>query len=69
MDMLAFSQLSIIIPTFNEERRIEKTLLQVQACAPNAEIIVVEGRSNDKTVAIASKHARVIAATLAHQVL
>ncbi len=56
------SQLSIIIPTFNEEAWIEKTLLYVKACAPDAEILVVDGKSIDKTVAIASKHARVISA-------
>jgi len=53
-------QLSIIIPTFNEEACIEKTLLGVQACAPDAEILVVDGESTDHTMTIASKHARVI---------
>ncbi|GAC1557410.1 MAG: TIGR04283 family arsenosugar biosynthesis glycosyltransferase [Ktedonobacteraceae bacterium] len=55
-------QLSIIIPTFNEEACIEHTLLRTQACAPDAEILVVDGTSTDKTIAIASKHARVICA-------
>ncbi len=54
--------LSIIIPTFNEEAWIERTLLHTQACKPDAEILVVDGESTDKTVAIASKHARVISA-------
>ncbi len=56
------SQLSIIIPTFNEEAWIEKTLLCVQTCAPNAEILAVDGKSTDRTVAIASQHVRVISA-------
>ena len=56
------SHLSIIIPTFNEETWIEKTLVSVQACAPDADILVVDGQSTDKTVAIASKYARVISA-------
>ncbi len=55
-------QLSIIIPTFNEEACIEKTLLQTQACISDAEILVVDGQSTDKTVAIARKHVRVISA-------
>ncbi len=55
-------QLSIIIPTFNEEACIEKTLLGVHERAPDAEILVVDGESTDKTVAIASKHGRVISA-------
>ena len=56
------SQLSIIIPTFNEEAKIEKTLVYVQAHAPDAEVLVVDGQSTDKTVAIASQHVRVISA-------
>ncbi len=53
-------QLSIIIPTFNEEACIEKTLLRIQECAPDAEILVVDGESTDKTVAVSSQHVRVI---------
>lgn len=60
--MLPLSQLSIIIPTLNEEQWIEKTLLCVQKCAPDAEILVVDGGSSDTTVAIANKHARVLTA-------
>ncbi len=56
------SQLSIIIPTFNEETCIERTLLCVQESAPDAEILVVDGGSSDKTVAIASKYVRVLPA-------
>ena len=54
------SQLSIIIPTFNEERGVEHTLVSVQVCAPNAEILVVDGGSTDETVALASRYAHVI---------
>src|SRR5947209_4363424 len=55
-------QLSIIIPTFNEEKCIESTLLTVKECAPDAEILVVDGGSSDTTVVRASKHTRVISA-------
>ncbi len=55
-------RISIIIPTFNEETCIEQTLLQVNNCVPTAEILVVDGGSSDKTVALASKYARVISA-------
>ncbi len=54
------SHLSIIIPTLNEEKWIEQTLLAVKACAPEAEILVVDGGSTDTTVARASKHTCVI---------
>lgn len=53
-------QLSIIIPTLNEEKLIERTLIAVQENAPHAEILVVDGGSSDGTVARASNYARVI---------
>ncbi len=53
-------QLSIIIPTLNEEKYIERTLLAVKKHVPDAEIIVVDGGSNDATIAQASQYARVI---------
>ena len=56
------AQLSIIIPTFNEEKCIERTLLKVKECAPDAEILVVDGDSSDTTVIRASKYTRVISA-------
>ncbi len=54
--------LSIIIPTFNEEKCIESTLLHVKACAPDAEILVVDGGSHDQTLMLAGKHTHVITA-------
>ena len=56
------SQLSIIIPTLSEEKWIERTLLTVKGCAPNAEILVVDGGSSDTTVVRAGKYTRVISA-------
>ncbi len=54
------THLSVIIPTFNEEKCIEHTLMLVKKYAPDAEIIVVDGDSSDATVITASKHVRVI---------
>ena len=51
------TQLSIIIPTLNEEKLIERTLLTVKEAAPDAEVIVVDGGSSDATIARASQHA------------
>lgn len=53
-------QLSIIIPTLNEAKRIERTLLALKELLPDAEIVVVDGGSNDATVTYASKYVRVI---------
>jgi rSAM/selenodomain-associated transferase 2 len=46
--------ISIIIPTLNEAKNIEKTLLNFQN-KPDIEIIVVDGGSQDKTVKIVQK--------------
>ncbi len=56
------AQLSIIIPTFNEEKLIECTLLAVKERAPGAEVIVVDGESSDDTIVRASQYVHVITA-------
>lgn len=55
-------RLSIIIPTFNEAKLIERTLQGIKERAGNAEILVVDGESTDGTAALASKYTRVISA-------
>lgn len=55
-------KLSIIIPTLNEEACLEDTLKHIST-ADGVEVIVVDGGSTDKTVAIAQRGAdRVISA-------
>jgi glycosyltransferase involved in cell wall biosynthesis len=41
---------SIIIPTFNEAKLIERTLLRLKERAGDAEILVVDGESTDDKV-------------------
>ncbi|MBD3197309.1 MAG: glycosyltransferase [Candidatus Lokiarchaeota archaeon] len=52
--------ISVIIPTYNEEKRIEKTLISVrnQNCKIPYEIIVVDGQSSDNTVEISEQYAK-----------
>ena len=50
--MTNFAKISIIIPVLNEANTIKTALAIVQA-ASNVEVIVVDGGSEDKTVAIA----------------
>jgi rSAM/selenodomain-associated transferase 2 len=53
--------ISIIIPTYNEERSIQKTLEAIALLHRNFEVIVVDGGSDDQTTAIAERNgARVI---------
>jgi len=52
--------ISVIIPTYNEEKNIERSLLQFQNQTigrNNIELIVVDGNSKDKTREIARKFA------------
>ncbi len=52
--------LSVVIPTYNEEKNIEnclKSLLNQTLPRDKYEIIVVDGQSTDKTVKIAKKYA------------
>jgi rSAM/selenodomain-associated transferase 2 len=47
-------KLSVIVPMLNEESTIARTLTAIRRGAPGAELIVVDGGSNDLSVAIAS---------------
>lgn len=49
--------ISIVIPTLNEEKIIEKTLKSLREMVGDFEIIVSDGKSTDKTVEIAKKYA------------
>ena len=53
---------SFIVPALNEEKCIEKTLksLKAQKTKLKYETIVVDGKSKDRTVAIAKKYARIV---------
>ncbi|BAY66874.1 hypothetical protein NIES22_70180 (plasmid) [Calothrix brevissima NIES-22] len=50
------SQVSIVIPTLNEAASLERTLRQLTLLNPSVkEVIVVDGGSEDETVAIAKQ--------------
>jgi glycosyltransferase involved in cell wall biosynthesis len=55
--MMEKSMVSVVIPTLNSEKTIEKCLKSVKTQTyPSIEIIVVDGGSNDKTPEIANKY-------------
>lgn len=57
-------KVSIVIPAYNEEENIEKTLKSLlNQTYKNFEIIVVDNNSKDKTKEIASKYANIITET------
>ncbi len=57
--------LSVIIPTLNEERHIASTMARVGEQFPNAEIIVADGGSTDSTVTIADSLGATVVTTSA----
>jgi rSAM/selenodomain-associated transferase 2 len=53
-------RVSIIVPTLNEEGLIEGFLRHLRACFPEAEVVVSDGGSRDRTAAIAEAAASVV---------
>ena len=50
------ASVSAVIPTLNEEKLIERTLLALKEYAPGAEIVVVDGGSTDATYSLYYHH-------------
>lgn len=56
---LPMSRVSIIIPTLNEVNYLERTLRQLVVLNPSPwEVIIVDGQSEDETIAIAQRYAQ-----------
>lgn len=53
------AMISIIIPVLNEEKALPETLSNVLSQSDNAQIIIVDGGSNDRTQMIARENTRV----------
>jgi rSAM/selenodomain-associated transferase 2 len=49
--------ISVIIPTLNEQERIGRCLEHLTGVLPGSEILVVDGGSDDRTLAVASTYA------------
>jgi len=58
-ERLPYERLSVVIPAFNEAEAIGKTLEQILAATPGAEILVVDDFSRDRTCEIATAFAGV----------
>lgn len=57
--------LSIIMPMLNEAQALPVTLSALQRCAPDAELILVDGGSVDDSVVIAEQHGLIVLNTAA----
>ncbi len=55
-------KVSVVVPTFNEEKYIENALASItaQKGAPKYELIIADGKSSDNTVKIARKYADIV---------
>jgi len=62
-----FGNASVVIPTLNEEKNIGNTLRSLRKMLPGAQLIVADGGSSDKTVAIAQKLADKVCLENAHK--
>ena len=61
--MLATSRISVIVPAYNEEYRIEECLVSiVESSIPRAsiELIVVDNASTDSTATVAAQYADLV---------
>ena len=58
-------KLSVIVPMLNEASAIARTLEAIRTGAPRAEIIVVDGGSNDGSVEIARPRCDLVVELLA----
>lgn len=57
------TEISVVIPTLDEEEALEQTLVRLRAVLPpDGEIVVADGGSRDRTVAIAARFGRVLSA-------
>ena len=55
------SKVSIITPTFNSEKFLEETLKSIQSQTyKNYELIIIDGKSTDKTLKIINKYKNII---------
>jgi rSAM/selenodomain-associated transferase 2 len=60
--MEAALEISIIMPALNEQQLIAQTLAATRQIVGDAELIVVDGGSNDRTAALARPYAHVVSA-------
>lgn len=58
--MTTLNKVAVLLPTLNEEQAIGQTIDRIKTVLPDADIIVIDGLSTDKTIEIAEQKGAII---------
>lgn len=65
---MATRKISVVVPTYNEEKYVVRTLEQVRRVLPASELIVADDKSTDATPFLASQYADAVVTSGLHRI-
>lgn len=65
---MATRKISVVVPAYNEEKYIVRTLEQIRRILPSSELIVADDKSTDETVFLASQYADAVVESGLHRI-
>lgn len=65
---LATRKISVVVPTYNEEKYIVRTLEQIRRVLPASELIVTDDKSTDATAFLAGQYADLVVESGLHRI-